>query len=110
MDSLVVYWATGCSLLALGWYLLRAKWWRRLVGWTQVPLLASIVQALLPSALHRLFGLSLANHGFLIYYRVTFVDIGAAMLWWLYVFQRVQRDGRLSGRQRSAESEADRSN
>jgi hypothetical protein len=101
MDDFVVYFAFGCSALAFGWYVVRVRWWAHLVGWTQTPLLACLVQALLPSALHRAFGLSLADHGFAVYYRATLVEIGLALLWWLWVARRVQRQGRASRGRRS---------
>ncbi len=93
-DSGPVYFAAAMGVLALGWYVLRARWWERLAGWSQVPLLTALVLALMPAVLHNLFGLSLANRGFQIYYRCDIWAIGLSLAWWVFVFRRIQRQGR----------------
>jgi hypothetical protein len=55
-----------------------------------------IAAALLPSALHQVFGLTLASRTFAWYYFGTLVSVGTVILWRLWVVVRTQRRDRLT--------------
>ena len=91
LDRWAVLYAFGCSLLFLIGVSLIWKWWRSLAGRAMVLLDVMLALALLPSAIHQVFGLSLISEAFAWYYFGSLVSVGTTILWRLRVVWRVQR-------------------
>lgn len=99
MDSAVVYFAFGSTVVYILLGSLMWPWWSTPVGRSMVSLAAALGLALLPSTLHFAVGLDLLHPWFLWYYRVNLTLIGLIMLWRLVVLRRVQRAPRMKRRE-----------
>lgn len=95
VDALAVYFAAGSVLVFLAGVGLMAPWWRSPVGRTMMYLSAAIFVALLPSVLHFAAGWSLTRTWFAWFYRSVMIAFGGIHWWRLWMFWRVQREGRL---------------
>lgn len=95
-DKIAVLTAFFSSLVFIVGYSILAPWWRHPVGRAVASLDVGLTFALLPSALHQLFGLSLISMFFAWYYGCTLFLVAAITLWRLVVIWTVQRDAVLS--------------
>lgn len=94
VDGAAVYFAAGSVVAFLVGMSLIAPWWRSPVGRTMAYLSVAIFVALLPSVLHYGFGFTPARSWFAWFYRAVMVSFGAIHWWRLWMFWRIQRDGR----------------
>ena len=91
-DKIAVLTAFFSSVLFLVGYSVLAPWWRHPVGRAVASLDAGLTFALLPAALHQLFGLSLISMFFAWYYGGSLFLVAGITLWRLVVIWTVQRD------------------
>lgn len=100
VDAGVVYFAAGSVLVFLAGMSVLAPWWRSPVGRTMVWLSVAIFAALVPSVLHYAVGVTLARPWFAWFYRGVLVAFAGVHWWRLWVFWRIQREGRVRRRGR----------
>jgi len=89
VSAIVAFFSTLTFLVG---YSLLAPWWRSPVGRAVASLDMALLLALLPSALHLLFGLNVSYPWFAWYYGGSLFLVSAITLWRLAVIWVVQHD------------------
>lgn len=92
-DNAAAITAFFSTLTFLVGYSLLAPWWRNPIGRAVASLDAALLFALLPSMLHLVFGLNVAQyHWFAWYYGASLLLVSAITLWRLVVIALVQHE------------------